>query len=87
MQPRSEIGDAPRFVRVWDLPTRLFHWLLVAAILVALGTELIAPPAWLDWHVAAGYVVAGLLLFRCVWAAFGSEYSRLDSFLYRPWHY
>jgi len=71
-------------VRVWDLPTRVFHWLLVAAVFAALGTELFAPPWWLDWHVAAGGVVAGLLLFRLVWAAFGSEYSRLDSFLFRP---
>jgi cytochrome b len=71
-------------VWVWDLPTRLFHWLLVGAVLVALVTELIAPVWWLNWHVAAGYTLAGLLLFRLVWAVFGSEYSRAASFFYRP---
>jgi len=84
VRPRSEIKDAVRRVRVWDLPTRLFHWLLLGAVLAALGTELIAPPGWLEWHVAAGYAVAALLLFRGVWAFFGSDYSRVASFLYRP---
>jgi len=80
----SEINRATRLVWVWDLPTRLFHWLLIGAVLVALATELIAPVWWLSWHVAAGYIVAALLLFRLVWAVYGSEYSRLASFLYRP---
>jgi len=80
----SEIKGAPRLVWVWDLPTRLFHWLLVGAVLVALVTELIAPASWLNWHVAAGYTIAALLLFRLVWALFGSEYSRVASFFYRP---
>lgn len=79
-----ESKDTSRFVRVWDLPTRLFHWLLVVAVVTALCTELVALPTWLDWHVVAGYIVAGLLLFRFVWAAFGSEYSRLDRLFYRP---
>src|SRR5215471_14254263 len=84
VRPRSEIKDAVQRVRVWDLPTRLFHWLLLGVVVAALATELIAPPAWLDWHVAAGYAVAALLLFRGVWAFFGSDYSRVASFLYRP---
>ena len=84
MHATSEIKGAPRLVWVWDLPTRLFHWLLVGAVLVALVTELIAPASWLNWHVAAGYTIAALLLFRLVWALFGSEYSRVASFFYRP---
>ena len=84
MHAVSEIKDATRPVWVWDLPTRLFHWLLVAAVLVALATELITPASWLNWHIAAGYTIAALLLFRLVWAAFGSEYSRVASFTYRP---
>jgi cytochrome b len=78
----SEIEGATRPVWVWDLPTRLFHWLLVAAVLAALATELILPATWLNWHIAAGSAIAVLLLFRFVWAFFGSEYSRVVSFLY-----
>jgi len=80
----AEIKSASRLVWVWDLPTRLFHWLLVGAVLTALATEFIAPAWWLSWHIAAGYTIAALLLFRLVWAVFGSEYSRVASFFYRP---
>ena len=84
MHATSESNGATRLVWVWDLPTRLFHWLLVGAVLVALATQLIAPTWWLSWHVAAGYTIAALLLFRFVWALFGSGYSRVANFLYRP---
>ncbi len=80
----SEIRGATRLVRVWDLPTRLFHWLLVGCVLTALATEFIAPAWWMSWHIAAGYIIAALLLFRLVWAMFGSEHSRVAGFSYRP---
>jgi cytochrome b len=64
-------------VRVWDLPTRLFHWLLVAAVAIALGTGFIAPEWWLGLHLTAGYVIVLLLIFRFVWGVFGTEYARL----------
>jgi cytochrome b len=80
--PEAAAGACP--VKVWDLPTRLFHWLLVGAVLFALATGLLAPKWWLGRHVVAGYVVAGLLLFRFVWAVHGSEFSRFASFAYRP---
>ena len=69
---------------VWDVPTRLFHWLLVTATVTAFVTRLNAPQWWLDVHRTAGYVIVALLIFRFVWAAFGSEYSRLGSFTYSP---
>jgi len=94
MRPRA---DLPRFAAtapaarstgrrllVWDLPTRLFHWLLVAAVLFALATGLFAPKWWDGPHMIAGYVVAGLLLFRAIWAFLGSGYSRIASFTYSP---
>jgi cytochrome b len=75
---------ATRSVLVWDLPTRLFHWLLFAAVSFALATGLFAPKWWLGRHMFAGYVVGGLLVFRTVWALCGSEHSRVRSFLYGP---
>ncbi len=77
------MGDIPqsgaesRRVRVWDLPTRVFHWLLVACVAVALATGFFAPEWWMGVHIAAGYGVVLLLLFRVVWGFFGSEYARL----------
>lgn len=73
-----------RRVLTWDVPTRLFHWFLVAATVTAFVTAIIAPEWWLDVHLTAGYVIVALLVFRFVWAAFGSEYSRLGSFTYSP---
>ena len=66
-------------VYVWDLPTRLFHWLLVGAVLVALLTGFVAPDSWMGVHLAAGYLIVALLVFRLIWGVFGPEYSRISS--------
>ena len=66
-------------VYVWDLPTRLFHWLLVGAVLVALLTGFVAPESWMGVHLAAGYLIVALLVFRLIWGVFGPEYSRISS--------
>ncbi|MCP5366200.1 MAG: cytochrome b/b6 domain-containing protein [Hyphomicrobiales bacterium] len=71
-------------VRVWDLPTRLFHWSLVAAVAAAWITAEVLDDRWLAPHYWIGYAVAGLLLFRLVWGLIGSEHSRFASFAYGP---
>lgn len=65
-------------VRIWDLPTRLFHWLLVFAVIVEAKTGFFGPANSLDWHVWAGYAIAALLAGRLIWGLYGSEYSRAD---------
>lgn len=68
---------------VWDLPTRLFHWLLVALIVAQwLTAELLADS--LDMHMLLGYVTLGLLLFRLLWGLVGSKYARFSDFIYTP---
>ena len=64
----------PRLAYVWDLPTRLFHWLLVAAVAVALFTGFVAPEWWMGVHLAAGYLIVLLLVFRLVWGICGPEF-------------
>ena len=71
-------------ISVWDLPTRLFHWLLVSAVAVCAFTALLLPTPWLKWHFLAGYGLLGLLLFRLVWALLGPEHSRWQGFAPRP---
>ena len=67
---------------VWDLPLRLFHWLLVASIAVAfLSSE--EDSAFAGWHIAAGWVAAVLIVFRLVWGLIGGEHSRFVNFI-RP---
>lgn len=70
-------------VRVWDLPTRLFHWALVACVLALFATAY-APGSWLPWHARAGYLMLALLLFRLVWGFIGGRWSRFSAFAYGP---
>ena len=68
-------------VRVWDLPTRLFHWLLAFFVIALVAT---AYTGAMEWHARAGYVVLALLLFRIVWGFIGGRWSRFTRFLYSP---
>lgn len=70
-------------VRVWDLPLRLFHWALVALLIVSFVTQQIGGNA-MDWHFRAGYAVLVLIAFRLVWGFVGPRYARFSSFLYGP---
>jgi cytochrome b len=69
--------------RVWDLPTRLFHWVLVALVVVLYASgkfDLID----MRWHVWAGCATLALLLFRLLWGFAGSQTSRFVEFVRGP---
>lgn len=70
-------------VRVWDLPTRLFHWLLVLAVIGLVVTGNVGG-AWMNWHMRLGYVVFTLVLFRLVWGVLGGRWSRFVHFVPNP---
>lgn len=70
-------------VRVWDLPTRLFHWTLATAFLALVATGF-AGGAWMEWHGRLGALVLVLLLFRLAWGFVGGHWSRFASFLPTP---
>ena len=70
-------------VRVWDLPTRLFHWLLASAIVGLFMTAQIGGLA-MEWHFRFGYLTLSLILFRLVWGLIGGHWSRFSSFLCSP---
>lgn len=63
---------ASRTVAVWDLPLRLWHWLLTACVLAAWFT----PTVYDRLHRIVGYAVLALLAFRLVWGVLGNRYSR-----------
>lgn len=76
-------------VRIWDLPTRVFHWLLALLLVVQFATANIGGNAMV-WHMRSGYGVLALLLFRLVWGLVGGRWSRFASFLFSPgavWRY
>ena len=69
--------------RVWDLPTRLFHWALVACVVGLVISGNVGGNA-MTWHFRFGYGVLSLLLFRIVWGLVGGRWSRFSSFIYAP---
>ena len=73
----------PTAVRVWDLPTRSFHWLLAACVIGSVVSAKIGGNAMV-WHFRFGYVVFTLLAFRILWGLVGGRWSRFASFLYAP---
>ena len=75
--------DGLRPVRVWDLPTRVFHWLLAAAVIGAVVTAKIGGNAMV-WHLRLGLTVLALLVFRLAWGFVGGHWSRFKVFAYGP---
>lgn len=76
-------------VRVWDLPTRLFHWSLALCVVGLVITGNVGGN-WMNWHGWLGYAVLTLLLFRVIWGLVGGRWSRFSSFFYGPasvWSY
>ena len=70
-------------VRVWDLPTRLFHWTLMLCVIGSVASAKIGGNAMV-WHFRLGYGVLALLAFRLLWGMVGGRWSRFASFLYAP---
>lgn len=70
-------------VRVWDLPTRVFHWALAACVVALVTTGQIGGNA-MAWHFRFGYAMLCLLLFRFMWGLVGGHWSRFAAFIYAP---
>ena len=70
-------------IRVWDLPTRLFHWALVVLIAVQYAS---GEFGWLsmEWHFRLGYATLALVVFRVLWGFAGSQTSRFVDFVRGP---
>lgn len=71
-----------RSVKVWDIPTRVFHWLLAFSFSAAYLTS--ESERYRDWHVMFGYTVAALIVFRLIWGIAGTRYARFSSFIFSP---
>ena len=70
-------------IRVWDLPLRIFHWLLVAAVVTVFIAAKVGGNAMV-WHGRAGLLIIGLLVFRIVWGLVGTTHARFASFVRGP---
>jgi cytochrome b len=70
-------------VLVWDLPTRLFHWLLLICVILSFVTGNIGGNA-MEYHLLSGYAILALLIFRLAWGFVGSRTARFSSFVKGP---
>ena len=77
------MGAGETYVKVWDAPVRLFHWLLVLlfAFMFVSGN---LKGDWMEWHMRSGYAILALVLFRILWGFAGSTFARFSSFLAGP---
>src|SRR5208282_4696133 len=75
------MSNSARVVRVWDLPVRLFHWLVVALVAAAYATWRLN---WMGWHAGVGDALLALVLWRLLWGCFGSDTARFSRFLASP---
>lgn len=78
----SENREALRTIKVWDLPTRLFHWTLVALMITQWLTA--QSSSAMTYHILGGYAVLALVLFRLVWGVIGSDTARFRHFVRGP---
>lgn len=80
---KTHLNSGTKNMRVWDLPVRLFHWLLVVMCGISWITAEMGGNA-MEWHMWSGYVVLGLVLFRILWGIWGSETARFSHFIHGP---
>ena len=85
----SDDGHRPVAILVWDLPTRLFHWLVVVLVAVSFVSANVGGNA-MQYHEWSGVAIIALLVFRISWGFFGSHPSRFKNFVKGPaavWYY
>ena len=86
MKKKSLNSDS---VRIWDLPTRIFHVLFACTVTGAIVTAKIGN-TWMDWHVKLGIASLALIIFRVIWGVVGPRYARFSQFVFGPvavWKY
>lgn len=75
-------------ILIWDIPVRIFHWLLVLNFIIAYLTG--DSEYWRLVHITAGYTIIGLVILRIIWGFVGTRYARFNNFVHSPsaaWNY
>lgn len=76
-------SSADKHLKIWDLPTRVFHWLLVSSFVAAYVTNWLGI-SYFVYHLWAGYCVVILLVFRILWGIVGTHHARFVNFVRHP---
>ena len=70
-------------IRIWDLPTRLFHWALALCVLGSFISVNVGG-LYMQWHAYFGIAILGLILFRLIWGFVGTHYAKFSQFIKGP---
>lgn len=70
-------------IKLWDLPTRVFHWSLLALVVTSFASGWTGGN-FMEWHGRAGVAIIGLLTFRLTWGFIGSTHARFSRFVRGP---
>ncbi len=70
-------------IQVWDIPTRIFHWILVGLVIFSFITGKIGLTA-MRYHEWSGFAILVLVVFRLVWGFIGGQQSRFSDFIKGP---
>lgn len=81
MPRASQASEHDTHIRVWDVPTRLFHWAVVGLVLTS---WIAADQGFMRLHLVSGSTLMALLLFRLVWGVIGSSTARFSDFVATP---
>lgn len=82
-EDKTDLPESQTHIRVWDIPTRIFHWLLVISFVVAYASNWLGV-SYFTWHLWSGYFVIILVVFRLLWGVLGSHYAQFSNFLHHP---
>lgn len=75
--------SSERTVKVWDFPTRIFHWTFAVAVVLAfVSSEADGAAFWI--HVYSGTILLGFIVFRAIWGVIGSRYAQFGDFVHGP---
>jgi cytochrome b len=71
---------------VYDLPTRVFHWLFAGLFLIGfiIAKTVDDQSPWFNYHSLAGLTLGFLVLFRILWGLFGTKHARFSGFALNP---
>ena len=73
----------PGRIPIWDVPVRLFHWVLALLVVCSFTTGKLGG-GWMEWHIRSGYCILTLLVFRLAWGLVGSSSARFAGFVRGP---
>lgn len=82
----TQTGVIMRRQLVYDLPTRLFHWLFAALFLSGfiIAKSIDDDSPWFNYHSLAGLTLGFLVLLRILWGLFGTKHARFSGFALKP---